>query len=174
VASIDLQTVIAAPPAAVYWSLGDPALRPTIDPFVSEVETPLSELEPGGGFVGRSTVTGSDSAFECLVTAIDADRFLGLAFAYADGARMHEQWRLNATASGTLVHYRAELILPGGLFGKILDRVLVGGGFRTQREAMLKHLKAAIEHAWQSEPGSAIEDRSALHGSPSSPAREAD
>jgi hypothetical protein len=44
-----------------------------------------------------------------------------------------------------LVRYHADLRLPGGFFGKVLDRVMVGPGFRRQREAVLLRIKAALE-----------------------------
>ena len=53
--------------------------------------------------------------------------------------------RLSPTPSGTLITYHADLRLPGGFLGKLLDRVLVGGGFRKQREAVLARVKAALE-----------------------------
>ena len=143
--STDAQAVISLPPAVVYAALCDLGRRPELDPTISELDAANQPIVEGATFAGRGTLTGDDSAFEGIVTALEPDRFVGLGFSYRSGARLHEQWRLRATPSGTLVTYHADLSLPGGILGRLMDLLLAGSGFRKQREAVLMHVKARME-----------------------------
>src|SRR5205823_292325 len=125
-------------------ALCDLVRRPVLGPTVSGLTPPGGGIAEGATFSGRGTLTGSEEPFDGIVTAIEPDRFIGFAFRYGNGARLQEQWRLSPTPSGTLINYHAELSLPGGLFGKLLDRVMAGSGFRRQREAVLAHVKARL------------------------------
>ncbi|HLZ71072.1 MAG TPA: SRPBCC family protein [Dehalococcoidia bacterium] len=144
-ASVDAQAVFALSPAAAFAALADLPRRPALDPTVGSIEAPAFVPEAGAAFSGWASLTGSDEAFEGSITAYEPDSFLAIGFAFGSGARFHEEWRLSATASGTLARYRADLRLPGGFVGKLLDRVMVGGGFRKQREAVLLRIKAGLE-----------------------------
>lgn len=144
----ELQAVVALPRAAVFAALSDLARRPALDPSILELEgsgPAAGAAAAGSVFTGRSAITGSDGGFEGSVTAIEEPSLIALGLRQADGARFHETWRLTETPSGTLLRYRAELRLPGGLFGRLLDGLLVGAGFRRQREAVLARIKAALE-----------------------------
>lgn len=149
---IDLQIAVARPPAAVYAALTDIARRPQLDPTVSEME-PLDEqalpLHETSAFRGRGGVPGTETEFEGVVTGLQPDAFAGFLFNYANGARLFEEWTLQPVPSGTYVRYHAELLLPSGFFGKLLDRLFVGGGFKRQREAVLAHFKRAVESTAQ-------------------------
>ncbi|HEY7295760.1 MAG TPA: SRPBCC family protein [Dehalococcoidia bacterium] len=144
-ASADAQAVLALPPAQAFAALANLPRRPMLDPTVGAIEAPGFSPEIGAAFGGWASLTGSEEAFEGSITAYEPPGLLGLGFAFGSGARFHEEWRLSATATGTLVRYHADLRLPGGVFGRVLDRVLVGGGFRKQREAVLLRIKAALE-----------------------------
>ena len=146
----EVQAVVALPRASVFAALSDLARRPALDPTmlaIEEAATPLAADDPASApvFRGRTVITGSESDFEGSVTARDEPSLLALGLRLANGARVLESWRLSETASGTLVRYRAELRLPGGLIGGLLDRLFVGGGFRRQRAAALARIKAALE-----------------------------
>jgi|SRR5581483_482809 len=156
-ASVDAQVVIALPPAAVFAALADLQRRPSLDPTVGEVTAERFEPEPGATFGGWASLTGSEEGFEGALTAYEPPAFLAIGFAFGSGARFHEEWRLSPTATGTLVRYHADLRLPGGLAGKLLDRVMVGPGFRKQREAVLLRIKAALEIEPRPEPSAADE-----------------
>jgi hypothetical protein len=144
-ASVDLLAVVSLPQADVYAALCDLARRPRLDPTVVEVTPPEDGATPAASFSGRGTTTGDERHFDGIVTALEPDLFVALGFSFSNGARLHEQWRLGPTPSGTLVNYHAELQVPGGLFGRLLDRVMVAGGFARQREAVLARIKAALE-----------------------------
>lgn len=148
-ATVQLQSVIARPAAEVFAALCDLGRRPALDPTVTEMTPPAGEVQAGSTFSGRGTMVSSGSGFDGLVTALEPDSFLGLGFTLANGATLQEQWRLSPTPSGTLVNYFAELRLPGGLVGKLLDRLVVGGGFRKQREGVLRQLKATLERGYK-------------------------
>jgi Polyketide cyclase / dehydrase and lipid transport len=141
----DVQSVISLAPAEVYAALTDLSRRPSLDPTIAELNAPAEPATEGAAFAGLGTLTGDEGAFEAIVTALEPDRFVALGFIYRSGARLHEQWRLSGTPSGTLVNYHAELTLPGGLLGKLMDRLLAGSGFLKQREAVLAHVKARLE-----------------------------
>ena len=136
----DLQLGISRPPADVYAALTAIERRPELDPTVSEVQ-PLHPddlpLHETSAFQGRGGVPGQDTEFEGVVTGLQADAFAGFLFNYANGSRLFEEWTLQAVPSGTLVRYHAELMLPSGIVGRLLDKVLVGGGFERQREGVL-------------------------------------
>lgn len=144
-ATVDLQAVVGVPPSACYAGLCDLTARPAMDPTTVELTAPVAPICEGATFSGRGTATGDERGFDGIVTALEPGRFVGLAYSFSNGADLHEQWRLGETPSGTLVNYHAELRLPGGVFGKLLDRLVVGSGFRKQREAVLGRVKAALE-----------------------------
>lgn len=144
-ASIDLQAAVSVAPPACYARLADLTARPAFDPTIVELEPPPQPLGEGARFSGRGTAPGEERGFEGIVTALEPDHFVGLAYAFSNGARLHEQWRLSPTPSGTLLNYHADLQLPAGIFGKLLDRLVVGSGFRRQREAVVARVKAALE-----------------------------
>ncbi len=144
-ASVDVQAVVALPPAATFAALADLPRRPAIDPTVGDVTAPAFKPEAGAAFGGWASLTGSEEGFEGSITAYEPPGLLAIGFAFGSGARFHEEWRLSPTATGTLVRYHADLRLPGGVFGKLLDRVLAGPGFRKQREGVLLRIKAALE-----------------------------
>jgi hypothetical protein len=148
-ASVDLQTVVSLAPSACYAQLSDFAARPSLDPTIVELAPPPESIVEGARFSGRGTATGEERGFDGIITALEPDRFLALACTFSNGARLHEQWRLSATPSGTLLNYHAELQLPAGVFGRLLDRLVVGSGFRRQREAVLVRLKSALESSAQ-------------------------
>src|SRR5438132_10695495 len=106
--SVDLQSVIAQPPAAVYGALCDPARRAELDPTVTEMLSPAHEIAEGTTFSGAGTLTGEDVAFEAVVIALEPERLVDLGFSYGNGARLHERWRLSPTPSGTLVNHHAD------------------------------------------------------------------
>lgn len=141
----DLQVAVARPIEEVYAALADLSRRPELDPTVTEIEPPEGPLRETATFAGRGGVTGSDTGFEAVVTGLQQDRFLGFLFNYANGARLFEEWSLMASPSGTFIRYHAELLLPSGIIGRLLDRIMVGSGFRKQREAVLARFKAALE-----------------------------
>jgi hypothetical protein len=144
-ATAELQTVIALPPPGVFEALCDLGRRPSIDPTITEISPPSGGLQAGSTFSGRGTMASSGSGFDGIVTALERDSFLGLGYTLANGATMQEQWDLRPVPSGTLVTYRAELRLPGGLLGKLLDRLMVSSGFQKQRETVLESIKTAFE-----------------------------
>ena len=144
-ATAELQTVIALPPPGVFEALCDLGRRPSIDPTITELSPPSGGLQAGSAFSGRGTMASSGSGFDGVVTALERDSFLGLGYRLANGATMQEQWELRPVPSGTLVNYRTELRLPGGLFGRLLDRVIVSSGFQKQREGVLQSIKSALE-----------------------------
>ncbi len=144
-AVVDLRAVIALPPAEVYTALANLSLRPSLDPTITEIMPPAGETVVGTSFSGRGTASGSNSGFDGVVTAAETGQIFGLGLTTADGARLVEEIRLSAVSSGTLLAYHAELRLPGGVFGRLLDRLMVGSGFQKQREGVLAHMKAALE-----------------------------
>ncbi len=144
-ATVDLQAVVSLTPEGCYARLTDLASRTALDPTIVEIEPPPTPIVEGARFSGRGTAPGEERGFDGIVTALEPDRFVALAYTFSNGARLHEQWRLAATQSGTLLTYHAELQLPAGIFGKLLDRLVVAGGYRRQREAVLAHVKVALE-----------------------------
>jgi hypothetical protein len=144
-AAVDLRAVIALPPADIYAVIADLARRPSLDPTITELAPPDGDTVVGARFSGRSVVTGSNSGFDGIVTAAEPSQIFGMGLTTFDGAKLVEEIRLSPVPSGTLLAYHAELRLPGGLLGKLLDRVMVGSGFRKQREVVLAHLKAGLE-----------------------------
>lgn len=144
-AKIDLQVAIALSPEAVYRTLLDLPRRPDLDPTIVGFTFVPETASEGALFSGSGSLSGAEERFEGLVTGLEPDSFAAFGFNYANGAHLHEQWRLRPVPSGTLINYHAEMSLPGGFIGKLLDAVLVGGGFRKQREAMLAHAKAVLE-----------------------------
>lgn len=142
---VDLQIAVARPAAEVYAALADLARRPALDPTVTEIDPPDEPLREAAVFSGRGGVTGKDTGFEAVVTGLQEDRFLGFLFNYANGAQLFEEWSLMPAPSGTFIHYHAELLLPSGFIGKLLDRIVVGSGFRKQRETVLSRVKQALE-----------------------------
>lgn len=144
-ASVDVQAVFALPPEAAFAALADLRRRPALDPTVGEISASEFKPEPGATFGGWASLTGSEEGFEGSITAYEPPGLLAIGFAFGSGARFREEWRLSATATGTLVRYHADLRLPGGFLGKVLDRVMVGPGFRKQREAVLLRVKAGLE-----------------------------
>jgi hypothetical protein len=151
--TLDLQLGISRPPAVVYAALVDIERRPALDPTVSSIE-PLNEadlpLHETSAFQGRGGVPGTDTEFEGVVTGLQQDSFAGFLFNYANGSRLFEEWSLMAVPSGTLLRYHAEMMLPSGLMGRFLDKLLVGDGFRKQREGVLAQFKAVVESAEES------------------------
>lgn len=144
-ASADVQAVFALAPEAAFAALADLPRRPTLDPTVGEIKAEEFKPEPGATFAGWASLTGEEEGFEGSITAYEPPGFLAIGFAFGSGARFHEEWRLSPTATGTFVRYHADLRLPGGFVGKLLDRVMVGPGFRKQRETVLLCIKAALE-----------------------------
>jgi hypothetical protein len=148
VSTTDQQLGISRPPSEVYAALTAIERRPDLDPTVSEIE-PLHPddlpLHETSAFRGRGGVPGQDTEFEGVVTGLQPDGFAGFLFNYANGSRLFEEWTLRPVPSGTLVTYHAELMLPSGIVGRLLDKVLVGGGFARQRERVLAQFKAALE-----------------------------
>jgi len=144
-ATVNAQAVFALPPDAAFAALADVPHRPALDPTVGAIDAAAFAPAAGAAFSGWASLTGSDEGFEGSITACEPPVLLALGFAFGSGARFHEEWRLSPTATGTLARYRADLRLPGGFLGKLLDRVMVGGGFRKQREAVLLRIKAALE-----------------------------
>jgi hypothetical protein len=150
-AAVDLQVVVGRAPAEVCRALLDLAERPAIDPTITLIEPPAGSTFPHGAapegtvFGGTGTLSGSEERFEGSVTAVSWNESVGFGFAYSSGARLLEEWRLTAVPSGTLVRYHAEMALPGGLLGRLLDAVMVGPGFKRQREVMLAHARRALE-----------------------------
>src|SRR5579871_4859154 len=142
-ANIDAQAVLALPLETVFAALADLPRRPALDQTIGAVTAEEFSPAPGVTFGGWASLTGSEEAFEGSVTAFEPPGFLALGFAFGSGARFHEEWRLSPTASGTLVRYHADLRLPGGIVGRVLDAVMVGPGFRKQRETVLLRIKAA-------------------------------
>src|SRR5437667_12598938 len=72
VAAVDLQSVIALPPAGVYAALCDVERRPALDPTITVVEPCDGEVLAGSTFSGTGALTGDESSFEALVTALEA------------------------------------------------------------------------------------------------------
>ena len=153
--TVDLQLGISCPPAAVYAALIDIERRPALDPTVSAIE-PMNPsdlpLHEASAFQGRGGVPGTDTEFEGVVTGLQPDTFAGFLFNYANGSRLFEEWSLIAVPSGTLLRYHAEMMLPSGFMGRFLDKLLVGGGFRKQREGVLAQFKAALESEERAAP----------------------
>ncbi|HZU78057.1 MAG TPA: SRPBCC family protein [Dehalococcoidia bacterium] len=146
-AVVDLQAVVAQPPDAVYRALCDLARRPELDPTIVTVENAAPDGAPHEGttFRGAGMLPGTEERFDGLVTGLEPNRFAAFGYNYANGASLHEQWRLSPTPSGTLIKYHAELRLPSGVLGRLLDVLMVGPGFKRQREAMLAQAKAALD-----------------------------
>ena len=147
-AKVDLQAVIALTPAAVFDALRDGSRRRQLDPStlsVHEESVIDGPLEAGATFAGISTATGEENAFDAVIVDLVLDERVTIAFRFGNGAVLTEAWRLRPTLSGTLVHYQAEMRLPGGFVGRILDVVLVGSGFRRQREVILRNVKAVLD-----------------------------
>jgi len=145
VAIAELQMVLALRPEDAFAALADIRRRPALDPTISEVMAPAGPPAIGATFSGRGSVTGADASFEGMITGLDAPRLVAFGMTFFNGARLFEEWRLSATASGSLVRYTAELRLPGGIGGRLLDRILVGRGFRKQREDVLARIKATLD-----------------------------
>lgn len=151
----DLQLGVSRPPAVVYAALVDIERRPALDPTVSAIE-PLQPsdlpLRETSAFEGRGGVPGTETEFEGVVTGLQQDAFAGFLFNYANGSRLFEEWSLLPVPSGTVVRYHAEMMLPSGVMGRFFDKLLVGSGFRKQREGVLAQFKAALENDEQTAP----------------------
>lgn len=143
---VETETMIAAPPEAVWNVVMDPARLGewvTIHRGVSDV----SDGRPHVGFEMNQTIhlRGVNFHVRWELTECDAPHRALWEGRGPARSRAHIEYRMKPEGGGTRFHYRNEFNPPLGPLGAAASRALVGGISEREAQRSLERLKALLE-----------------------------